>query len=246
MKTEKVGKINIILNNSFMVENWALIIHEALQDFWQGFVGFIPALIGAILVFVIGWFISIGVGKLVAKILGKLRFNQFFEKGGWKEALEKAEFKVDAAGFVGAIVKWVLVIVFLYAAVGILNWEAFGRILEGIIAYLPNVIVAALIFVVAVIVADIVAKVVRVALEGAKFAYAHIGEAITKWAIWIFAILMILRQLLIVPELIDIVFGALVYGVMAFLVISIGIAFGLGGKEIAAEILRDLHRKLKR
>ena len=229
-----------------MVENWTLITLQALQDFWQGFVGFIPALVGAILVFVIGWFISIGVGKLVARILGKLRFNQFFEKGGWKEALEKAEFKVDAAGFVGAIVKWVLIIVFLYAAVGILNWEAFGRILEGIIGYLPNVIVAALIFVVAVLLADIVGKLVRVALEGARFAYAHIGEIIAKWAIWVFAILVILRQLLVAPELIEIVFSALIYGVMAFLVISLGIAFGVGGKEIAAEILRDLHRKLKR
>ena len=229
-----------------MIVNWTEITKEVLLSFWQEFLGFIPALIGAIIVFVIGWIIAVFVRRIVVEVLRKLKVDKAFEKEEWKKALEKADLRVDVVGFIGVIVKWVLIIVFLYAAVGILGWHAFGEILKGIIVYLPNVIVAALIFVVAVIIADIVAKIVRVTLEGAKFTYAHIGEAIIRWTIWIFAILIILRQLLVAPELIEIVFSALVYGVIAFLVISIGLAFGLGGKDTAAEILQDLKKKLKK
>lgn len=224
-----------------MVIDWYVVTIQALQDAWQTFLNFIPTLIGAILIFVIGWFIAIAIGKLVAEILKRIKFDRLFERGGWKAALEKAELKITPSEFIGAIFKWVLVIVFLQVAVGILGWVQFAALLDRIIGYLPNVIVAALIFVVAVIVADIIEKVVVAAAEGARFAYTHLAGAIVKWAIWIFAILAILRQLIIVPELVDTLFSALVYGIVATLVIS----FGLGGKEVAAEILQDLRKKLK-
>jgi len=224
-----------------MVLDWADVTVQALQDLWEGFLNFIPVLIGAIIVFVIGWFFAVLIGKIVTEILKKLKFNQIFEKGNWKAALEKAEIKVDAAGFIGAIVKWVLVIVVLQIAVGILGWTDFAVLLDKVIAYLPNVVVAALIFVVAVIVADILQKVVVAAAEGAKFTYTRFAGAIVKWAIWIFAILAILRQLVIAPVLVETLFSAIVYGVVAVFVI----AFGLGGKDVAAEMLKDLKGKLK-
>jgi len=224
-----------------MVIDWSLVTWEALQSLWQGFLSFVPKLIIAIIVFIIGWFIAIAIGKLVAVILERIKFNRLFEKGAWKAALEKAELKVNPSEFIGAIFKWVLIIVFLQVAVGILGWVQFAALLDRVIGYLPNVIVAALIFVVAVIVADIVEKIVVAAAEGARFAYTHLAGAIVKWAIWIFAILAILRQLIIAPELVNILFSALVYGVVAVLVL----AFGLGGKEVAAELLADLRKKLK-
>ena len=97
-----------------------------------------------------------------------MKFNQLFEKAGWKEALEKAELKVNAADFIGAICKWVLAIVFLLAAVEILGFVQFANFLRDVLAYLPNVIVAALIFVVTVILVDIIEKIVRAAVEKAR------------------------------------------------------------------------------
>ncbi len=224
-----------------MVLDWYSVTIQALQNLWQAFLSFTPVLIGAIIVFVIGWFISIGVGKVITEILKKLRFNQIFEKGGWKGALEKAEIKVDAAGFIGAIVKWVLVIVFLLAAVEILGLGQLAGFLGRVLSYLPNVIVAALIFVVTVIVVDIVEKVVRAAVESIRVGYGQMVSAIIKWSIWIFAIIMILYQLGIGRPFMETLFT----GLIAMLVISLGIAFGLGGKDVAAEILQDLKRKLK-
>jgi len=224
-----------------MVQDWADITVEGLQNLWMGFLSFVPVLLGAIIVFVIGWFFAVLIGKIVTEILKKLKFNQIFEKGNWKAAMEKAEIKVDASGFIGAIVKWVLIIVVLQIAVGILGWTDFAVLLGKVIDYLPNVIVAALIFVVAVVVADILQKVVVAAAEGANFTYTRFAGAIVRWAIWVFAILAILRQLVIAPGLVEILFSAIVYGVVAVFVI----AFGLGGKDMATEMLRELKGKLK-
>ncbi|MFH1714102.1 MAG: hypothetical protein ABH831_00700 [Candidatus Nealsonbacteria bacterium] len=225
-----------------MVLDWYSVTIEALQNLWQAFLSFIPILFGAIIVFIIGWFISVGVGRLVTEVLKRLKFNQLFEQGGWKTALSKAEIKVDPAGFIGAIVKWILVIVFLLAAVEILGLPQFAGFLTNVLAYLPNVIVAALIFVVTVIVVDIVEKVVRATVESIKVGYGQMVSVVIKWAIWIFAVLAILQQLRFeaadwIFELIKIVF----VGIVAIA----AIAFGLGGKEVAAEMLQDLKRKLK-
>jgi len=224
-----------------MVLDWADVTILAFQNLWQGFLNFIPVLIGAIIVFVIGWFISVGLGKLITEILKKAKFNQIFEKGGWKTALAKAEIKVDASGFIGAIVKWVLVIVFLSAAVEILGLPQFADFLKGVLAYLPNVVVASLIFVVTVIVVDIVEKLVRASVESIKVGYGQLVSAIVKWSIWVFAVLAILHQLGIARPFMEILFT----GLVAMLVISLGIAFGLGGKDVAAELLQNLKRKLK-
>lgn len=223
----------------------AAITTGAILDLWRGFLVFMPKLIVAVLVLLIGWALSMGVGRLVVEILKRLKFNQIFAKGVWKDALEKAEFKVDAAGFIGAVVKWVLAIVFLLVAVEILGLVAFATFLTMVLGYLPNVVVAALIFVVAVIISDIAEKVVRAGVEGARIGYGRLAGTIVKWSIWIFSIMAILRQLLIVPEMVDTLFNAIVYGVVALFVISAGIAFGLGGKDVASEILQDLKKKMR-
>lgn len=225
------------------IQNWFEVTRAALLRLWEGFLDFIPALIGALIVFIIGWFIAGVIGKLVAEILVRAKLNQFFERTGWKTALEKAELRISPSEFIGAIIKWILVIVFLLAAVEILGLVEFADFLRSILAYLPNVVVAVLILVVTVIVVDIIDKILRVAVEGMKVGYGHLVSVIVKCAIWIFAILAILQQLRFEAavwlfELIKIAFIGIV--VMAAL------AFGLGGKDVAAEILRDLREKLKR
>ena len=224
-----------------MVSNWYTITVDALQSLWQGFLNFIPLLVGAIIVFAIGWVISVAFGRLITEILKKIKFNQLFEKGSWKSALEKAEVKIDPAGFVGAMVKWILVIVFLQGAVGILGLKDFAGLLREVVGFLPNVIVAVLIFVVTVILVDIVEKIVRTTVEGIKVGHGHIVSGVVKWAIWIFAIIFILEQLNIGGRLPE----GIIFGIIGFLALAGGLAFGLGGKELATDILKDLKAKLK-
>ncbi len=235
-----------IINDWYLPEtntvDWYYITINALKDVWQGFIGFLPELIAAILIFIIGWFFALGLGKLVSEILKKLKVNSIFERGNLKEILEKSEIKVDFSEFIGAIFKWILVIVSLLIAVEILGFGEFANLLRGVISWLPNLIVAVFIFIIAVVLADILEKIVRAAVGGMEIEYGNLVGAIVKWAIWIFAISAILIQLGVSAELIMTLFT----GLVAIIVISGGIAFGLGGKEVAAEILQDLKRKLKK
>jgi len=221
--------------------DWYSITQAALKDVWQGLIVFIPKLVGAIIVFVLGWFVSLWVGKLVVGLLEKVKFNRLFERQNWKTAFEKAGLKNNAADFIGEVVKWVLMIVFLLAAVEILGYVQFAVFLTRILDYLGNVVVAALIFVVTAVVVDLLAKVIVAMSESAKFRHALFAGEIVKWAIWIFAIFAILHQLEIAQALVDILFT----GIVATLVISFGLAFGLAGKDFAVEILTELRKKIK-
>jgi len=225
-----------------ILTDWFDVTTAALKELWYGFITFTPKLIGALIVFLIGWLIAVVVGKIVAEILKKLQFNKLFDKGGLKEALQRADLKADASEFIGTIFKWVLVIVFLSISVEILGLAQFSVFLNNVLEYLPNVIVAVLIFVVAVIITDILEKIVRASVESVKVGYGGLVAAIVRWSIWIFAVFAILFQLNIARDLIQ----TLLQGIVWLIVLAGGIAFGWGGKDVAAELLQDLKRKMHR
>jgi len=223
-----------------MISEWYNITLQALLNLWAGVVEFIPKLVGALIIFFIGWLVAIGVQKLIVEILKAIKFNQLFEKGTMKSAFEKAEVKVNASAFIGAIIKWILVLVFLLASVEVLGFVQFAEFLRDVLAYLPNVVVAVLMLAATVIIIDITEKIVRVAVEGAKVGYGNLAGAIVRWSIWVFAILAILYQLRVVPELIQ----TLLTGIIGLIVIAGGLAFGLGGKDMAADILSNIKKRL--
>jgi hypothetical protein len=224
-----------------LIQNWIEITYKALLTLWEEFVDFIPDVIGALIVFGIGWYVAKVVAKIVTKMLQQLRLDQIFEQKGWKEILEKADLKVTISQFIGEISKWILIIVFLLAAVEILGFVQFANFLRDLINWLPNLVIAVAIFVVAVIVGDILAKIARASVEKIKGGVGRSAEILTRWAVYIFATLAILMQLGIATDLIRILFAGLVAG----LAIAFGIAFGLGGKDVATEFLRDLREKIR-
>lgn len=222
--------------------DWSVAI---IQPFLQGLVAFIVNFLLAVVVFIIGYLISVGIGKLVTEILKSVKFNKLFEKEGWKTALQRARIEVDPSVFIGAIFKWVFVIVSLLIAVDILKLTQFAGFLTSVLNYLPSVISAALIFVAAVIISDIVEKLVRVSVERMKIGHGYMAASIIKWAIWIFTIFLILDQLLPTSELVKVLYTSIVYGVVGALALGIGLAIGLGGKEVAGEMLQDMKKKMQ-
>ena len=222
-------------------QTWYEVTVAALQSLWQIFVTFVPQFLGALIVFLLGWFIALGVGKLVTKFLDLIKLNKLFSKSGWDEAMEKAGMKANISGFIGGIFKWILVIVFLLAAIDILGLSEFASFLSGVLGWLPNVVISVVIFVVAVIIADILEKLVKVSVEKVKVGFANFAGAIVKWSIYTFAVLAILLQLGIAPYLIQTLF----VGFVAMLAIAFGLAFGIGGKDAAADVLAALKKKLK-
>jgi len=225
-----------------MIEDWSGITLLSLQDFWQGFLSFMPNLLGAIIILLIGWFIADWIGKLITEILKKLKFDKIFERTQWQDALEKADFKVSVSYFIGELTQWILMIVFLLASVEILGSYQLAIFLNKIINWLPNLVVAVSIFVVTVIIAEFAKKIVQALVEKARVSHAKFIGSIVQGSIWVFAVFAILIQLGIAKELLQILFT----GIVALIVISCSIAFGLGGKDLAQDVLEGLRGKLRK
>jgi len=225
-----------------MIEVWYQTTYDSLLGLWKGFLNFIPSLLAAIIVFVIGWFIAEVIGKLVARILKVLKLNQIFDRANWKEALEAAEIKVNISEFIGGICKWVLVVVFLSVSVEILGLSQFASLLNRLISWLPNLIVAVAIFVVAIIVADILNRLIRASVKKIGVKYGGFLSALVRWAIYIFAGLAILLQLGVTPTIIQ----TIIVGFVGMIALALGLSFGLGGKDAAAKLMRILKRKFLR
>ena len=224
-----------------MIQQGNEFIIQTFQDLFQKFVvDFLPKLIVAIIAFVIGWFVAILLGKLVSEILTRLKLNQLFERTGWKEAFERAEIKVNPSEFIGAIFKWVLVIVALQVAVEILGLPQFAALLNRFVSWIPNLIVAIAILIVAIIVADILQKIIKASAQKIGVKYVGILGGIVRWGIYILAIFAILLQLNVATTIVN----AFILGFIGMLSLAFGLAFGLGGKDAAAKIIEYIRRKL--
>lgn len=220
------------------VQTWGEVITASLQLVWTGFIAFLPKLLLAIIIFLIGWFVAVLLGKFAAQIIRTIRIDQILERVGFKKKLEKADLKLDSGRFFGELVKWFFIIVFLMAATDILGLPQITDFLERVLLYIPHLLVAILILLAAVLIANFLEKLVRASVETAGLRSANFLAAVSKWAIMIFALLAALLQLGIVPSLIQTVFT----GLVAALAISVGLAFGLGGKDLASQILSKIKK----
>ncbi len=221
--------------------NWNNVIGGVIEEFLKSFFLFFPQIVLALFVFIVGWFIAIAAGKVFSGILYRLKFNDFFKDEKWEKALQKAEMRLNPSEFLGNVVKWVIFILVIWMTVGILELNQFADFMKDIVDYLPNVIIATLIFVVAVMIGDFLAKLVVTATEKSEFPYSKAVGAMVKVAIWVFAIFAILVQLNVATELLLATF----YGIIGFFVIAGGLSFGLGGKDAAARLIDKIKKQVK-
>jgi hypothetical protein len=222
------------------VQTWGEAITMSLISLWDRFIGFLPALVGAILVFVAGWIVATALGKVVEHVFKMLKVDEAVEKAGTKARFKNAGVNLDIAKFLGGLVKWFLILVFLMAATDILKLVQVTSFLNSIILYLPNVVVAAVILAIAFLVANLVYAVVRGSTKVAGIVSATLLATVAKWAIVIFGFLAALIQLGIAASLINTLF----IGLVAMLALAGGLAFGLGGKDEAAMILKKIRHEI--
>ncbi len=201
----------------------------------------LPLIFSAFLFFLVIWFVPQWLGKIAAAFLSKIRLNQVLKGMGLEEFLSRIDTRLNAPRFFGEIIRWFFVVLFLWFAAGILELTPLSQFLWKVIDYYPNIFIAVLIFLVAVFLADFSQKIVVGTLEKEKITYSRFSGRIIRWAIWLFAVLAILYQLRITPSLILIIFVGMVITVS----IALGLSFGLGGKDLAAKILKELEEKFK-
>lgn len=223
------------------IQDWSAVIVASLQNLWDIFVGFIPNLIVAFLVFVIGWAIAAALGRLVAQVIRALHIDQLLEKLGLRGPVERAGLRLDTGHFLGQLVKWFLILVFLMAATNILGLGQVTVFLQEVIFYIPNVIVAALILLVAAVFASFLQGLVRASVDAAGLMNAGFLGSLAKWSVLILAFLAALDQLGVARSFVT----TLLQGLVAMLAIAGGLAFGLGGQGAARSFLDKLRDEMK-
>jgi len=222
-----------------VVQNWTDVVVASLQNVWLQFANFLPGLIGALIVLIIGLIVAAGLGALVEKIFEALRLDLFLEKLGLKPHFERAGLRLRGSYFLGRLVYWFIVIAFLLAACSNLGLYALSNFLGAVLGYLPNVIAAVLIMLASVVLANFIRRVVTASVLSAKLHAAHFLGTLTWWAIVIFGFLAALTQLQIAVTIIQ----SIVTGFIAMLALAGGLAFGLGGREYATHLLGRLRER---
>ena len=216
------------------------ILLNSLKTIWESFIGFLPTLLAALIVFIIGWLIAIFLGKLVNRIIRIIKLDLLLEKLGFQKALAKAKIKLDSGKFFEELVKWFFIIVFLLTAADILGLKEIALFLKTILYYLPNVIIAAIVLLAAAIISRFMHRLVKASADTAGLSSSGAIAGIVKWAILVFGFVIALTQLGIAPTLIQ----TIVIGIIAMIALAGGLAFGLGGKDQAARILEKLKQDL--
>ncbi|MCL4426956.1 hypothetical protein M1534_01175 [Patescibacteria group bacterium] len=221
-------------------QNWSGTVVSSFQQVWGSIASFVPALIVAIVVLIIGWIIAVAIGSLVAQVIRALKVDKLVEKTELKRALEKSKIHLDSGALLGSLVKWIIILGFLMASTEILSLPQITGYIGQVLGYLLNVVVAAIILGIGVALANFAQKFVKASLELAKLSSASLIATMAKWAILIFAFLAALSQLQIATYFINTLF----MGIIAFLAIAGGLAFGIGGQDTARDFLHNLKREV--
>ena len=221
---------------------WADVLSQSFQNLFYGSVAFIPNLVIAIVIFIVGWLIGVGLGRVVAQIVNSLRVDQALRSTGLEGLLSRAGYELSAGKFLGFLVEWFFIIVFLVAALDVLHLTTVNLFISDVVlGYLPQVIVAVLILFVAAIVATAAERIVAGAAKAASLHAANFLGKVARYAIWIFAILAALAQLNVATAFVQTLF----MGVVIAVSLAVGLAFGLGGQASAARYLEHLHSEMR-
>jgi len=216
-------------------------VQVAFLNVWSGLVSVIPHLIGAIIIFIIGWVVAAFVAKIVAHIVKAIKLDNALEQAGFAAVVKRAGLTLDSGTFIGGIIKWFIIVAFLIASFEVLGLSQVNVFLQQVVLlYLPQVLVAVLILLVSVVIADAVSKTVVGSAKAAGVKSANFLGTVTKWAIWIFAVLTALVQLGIAVGFIQTLFT----GVVVALSLAFGLSFGLGGQQAAAGYVEKIKKEI--
>jgi len=204
-------------------------------------IGFIPELVAAVVILIVGWAVGILMDRLFDRVLRSVGLQDLFDRIRLEELIKKSGVSLDTTALIGRLVKWVVLLIAFLAAADVLGLNQVADFFNQILAYVPNVAVAAAILVIASILAGFLAEVVKGSLRAGRLGYANFLGEVVRWAIWIFAVLVALYQLGVAAPLIATIFT----GLVAMMAIAGGLAFGLGGQDQAREVLESLRECLK-
>lgn len=203
--------------------------------------GILPSLLGAIAVLAVGWVVSLLVGRLVERALQVVKIDRGAGLSGLQRYLSDARPGLTVSHSIGVLAKWFLMLVFIQAAANLLAMPQVTTIMNSVLLFIPNLIVALIIVVAGAVAARFLADLVSASAARAGAGSPRALALIAQYAVLGFAAIAALTQLGIAVTLINTLF----IGLVASLALASGLAFGLGAQGVAGEISRAWYEKGK-
>ena len=224
-----------------IVSQSASVLQNSFADMWYTVAQFLPSILAAAVIFIIGWIVGIVLYRVVEQVAKVLRIDEALKAAGMNEAAREAGVNLNVGAFLGTLVQWFVVIVFLMTSLEILGFSRVTVFLQQVVLlYLPQVIVAVLILVLAAVVAEAAKNIIAGSARADGSRSGNLAGTVSKDAIWVTAIPAVLNQLGVATEFVQTLFT----GIVVSLALGFGLAFGLGGKEAAARTIERVRSEI--
>jgi hypothetical protein len=230
-----------MLNAQVPVQGWGSALITSVTGAMALLLAAIPRLLAFAVIIIVGWIIASLIARGIAALLRTMNFNDLSARSGFSDFLLNAGVRTDASGALAMTAKWFVRLIALIVAFDALGLTAVSQVLQQLLLWLPNVVVAIVILVIAGLAANALAGVVRGATAQAGFRNAGLLATVTRVAIWGFGIVVAVNQLGIATSLVNTLF----MGLVGALALALGLSFGLGGRDTAAQIVRDWHGAIR-
>jgi hypothetical protein len=207
----------------------------SFRDAFSMILGAIPRILGFIVIVAIGWFVSTLLARAVTGLLRAIRFDELMQRSGLADFMNKMATGTDSAGIIAGLVKWIVRVGVLLVAFDVLGLPAVSDVMRQLLLWLPNLVVAIFVLFIGGIAARALGNIVRGATAEGGFANPETLANVTRTTVWAFAIVVAINQLGIATNLINTLFT----GLVAALAIAFGLAFGMGGRDLASRTLEN-------
>jgi hypothetical protein len=224
------------------VANWQQAFLMATNNIIANVLSFIPTLIAALLVFLVGLILARWAKTLTVKLFEALSLSAVVKKSGFDQFLKKAEIKIKIEEILGGIVKWIIILIFFVTTINILGLTTVSLVLNNILNYIPRIISAVLVLTVGVLLAGLIEGIVKGALAQVDLKTSRLLGKISSWLVVIFSTLAAINELRIAQTLVNTLF----IGFVSMLALGFGLAIGLGAKDLVASILKNWYENFKK
>lgn len=215
------------------VTSWGEALMTSVAAALAMLVGGIPKIIAFLVILAIGWMVASAIAAVVARVLSAVKFDELGQRSGFTAFVRRMGLRMDASRFIAEIVKWGIRIVALIVAFDALGLPAVSQVLAQFLAWLPNLVVALAVLVIAGLLAQALSSFVRGAVGQAGIGDPDLLARIAAVAVWAFGIVVAINQIGVATTLVNTLF----MGLVGALALAFGLAFGLGGRETAARML---------
>ena len=222
-----------------VISDWGAAIMTSLTAALSLFLAAIPRVIGFLVILIIGWLIAGALAAGVAALLRAIRFNDLAQRSGINGFVQNMGIRKDASGVLADIVKWFVRLIALVVAFDALGLPAVSEILQQFLLWIPNLVVAVVVLVIAGLAANALGDLVRGSTAQAGFSNPDLLETITRVAVWSFGIVVAVNQIGVAQALVNTLF----MGFVGALALAAGLAFGLGGRDTAGRIVDNWYRR---